>query len=137
MEIKRPTLPLGQACPFTQAVMLREPRRFLKDLGSLELSQGAGGWNRWVHEVLPLPVTVGLLADPQSRGKWPERRPPRSAFQPGMEAQDAGCRESEPPPGKKRPQACKCLQVAFRGHLGGVPAEHQFCSEAGNVRVTA
>ena len=60
--------------------MLREPRRFLKDLGSLELSEDAGGWNRWVHEVLPFPVTVGLLADPQSRGNGLREDLPEALF---------------------------------------------------------
>ena len=71
MQRRRPTMPLGRVCPFTPAVLLGEPRRFLTDCGSPELSEGAGGWNRHVHVVLPLPGSVGPLAHPQAQGKEP------------------------------------------------------------------
>ena len=44
---------------------------FLTDLGSLEISDRAMGWNRHVHVVLPLPVIMGPLALPQSQGQEP------------------------------------------------------------------
>ena len=42
---------------------------FLTDLGSLEISDRAMGWNRHVHVVLPLLVSVGPLSRPQAHGK--------------------------------------------------------------------
>ena len=50
----------------TQAVLLREPRSFLTDSGSTELSEGVVGRNRRVHVVLPLPGSMGPLARPQA-----------------------------------------------------------------------
>ena len=41
----------------------------LTDLGSVELSDRAMGWNRRVHVVLPLPVSVGPLEHLQAQGK--------------------------------------------------------------------
>ena len=55
----------------TQAVLLRETRRFLTGSGSPELSEGARAWNRHVHVVLPLPVCLGPLARPQAQGQEP------------------------------------------------------------------
>ena len=55
----------------TQAVLLGESRSFLTGSGSPEFSDCAGGWNRHVHVVLPLPVIMGPLALPQSQGQEP------------------------------------------------------------------
>ena len=44
---------------------------FLTDVGTLELSAKAVGWDRRVHVVLPLPVSVGPLANPWLRGNNP------------------------------------------------------------------
>ena len=65
-NVPRSSLPLH-----TQAVLLGETRRFLTGSGSPELSEGAGAWNRRVHVVLPLPVSLGPLARPQAQGQEP------------------------------------------------------------------
>ena len=59
----RSSLPLP-----TEAVLLGEPRSFLKDSSSPKLSEGAGGRNRRVHVVLPWPGCVGPLVGTNTQG---------------------------------------------------------------------
>ncbi|RJF56608.1 hypothetical protein D4Z76_09195, partial [Campylobacter coli] len=55
----------------TQAVLPGLPGNCLRDCGSAELSEGAGGRNRRVHVVLPWPGSVDPLAGPQAQGHGP------------------------------------------------------------------
>ena len=71
-ESKRPSVPLGQLCPFPPVLCcLGLPRSCLKTSGSGELSEGAGDRNRRVHMLKPCLECLEPLAGPQAQGPWP------------------------------------------------------------------
>ena len=108
---------------------------FLTDLGSLELSYRAVGWNRHVHVVLPLPVSVGPLA----QGKQPLRKDLQEVLFPQAwkwSSQDAG--KMSLLQGKRGSQPVSVCKPLFgKNRLAFPTGELQFCSEDQNSRVRA
>ena len=121
-ESKRPSVHLGRLCPFPPDwCYLGLTRSCLKTSVSGELSEGAGGRNRYVHMLKLWLECLEPLAGPQAQGTWRERGPPQNGFLPDLGAQCA-------PAGTAGQSACKQAFGSSRGSLQ--VGECSFCSEA-------